>query len=236
MSQASRWSDRNGVPIDAGNPMIRKCTTAGLRSAIKNVIQELKISREHRKGLNKARQFQGQGHWKLNIGCGTKIRDGWLNIDISPRADIILDLRERLPFSDNSCSAVYSEHFLEHLEYPNPAKSFLKECFRVLEPGGLFGVGVPDTEWCIAEYSDLRQEGYFAIAKERWHPSWCETEMEHINYHFRQDGEHHFAYDFETLSKALTGAGFREIHRRGFDPALDSEDRKLGTIYVSATK
>jgi hypothetical protein len=60
--------------------------------------------------------------------------------------------------------------------------------------------------------------------------------MEHINYHFRQDDEHRFAYDFKTLAQALSSAGFQEIQRRDFEPALDSVDRKLGTLYVNASK
>lgn len=102
--------------------------------------------------------------------------------------------------------------------------------------GGLFSVGVPDTEWPIAEYAGLRREGYFQIVKERWHPAWCQTEMEHINYHFRQAGEHRFAYDFITLAKVLTSVGFQKVHRREFDAELDSKDRELGTLYVNAFK
>jgi predicted SAM-dependent methyltransferase len=106
----------------------------------------------------------------------------------------------------------------------------------VLEPGGLFSVGVPDTEWPLAEYAGQKSDGYYQHARERWHPEWCQTEMEQINYHFRQQGEHRFAYDFETLARALSSAGFQDIRRRDFDPELDSADRKLGTLYVDALK
>ena len=97
-------------------------------------------------------------------------------------------------------------------------------------------MGVPDTEWPITEYTGKTSEGYFETAKERWHPEWCQTEMEHINYHFRHDGQHRFAYDFKTLARALSSVGFQDIARREFDPELDSIDRKLGTLYVSASK
>ena len=49
-----------------------------------------------------------------------------------------LDMREPLPFSDDSVSIIYSEHFFGHLDYPNVAKMFLQECFRVLELDGIF--------------------------------------------------------------------------------------------------
>ena len=57
-----------------------------------------------------------------------------------------------------------------------------------------------------------------------------------INYHFRQDGEHRFAYDHETLHHVLAEAGFRDIRRRAFDATLDTENRKIGTLYVDAEK
>ena len=113
---------------------------------------------------------------------------------------------------------------------------FLAECCRVLEPDGLFSVGVPDTEWPLLEYARVKDDGYFRMVKERWHPAWCETEIEHINYHFRQGTEHRFAYDYATLEKALARSGFGEIRRRDFDPELDSEDRRIGTLYAEATK
>jgi SAM-dependent methyltransferase len=210
--------------------------SAGLRSAIKNVWREITIFRRHRKGLFCARKLVGQQHLRLHLGCGSKVKRGWINIDLSSHADVTLDMREPLPFLENSCAIIYSEHFLEHIDYPEQTQFFLKECYRVLEPGGVFSVGVPDTEWPIAEYAGANNEGYFRVAKERWHPAWCQTEMEHINYHFRQGDEHRFAYDFKTLAQALISVGFKKVQRRAFDEDLDSVDRKLGTLYVNACK
>ena len=60
--------------------------------------------------------------------------------------------------------------------------------------------------------------------------------MHSVNYHFRQDGEHQYVYDFETLSEALTSAGFASVHRRDWDAALDQESRRGSTLYVDAVK
>jgi hypothetical protein len=60
--------------------------------------------------------------------------------------------------------------------------------------------------------------------------------MEQINCHFRQDGDHRFAYDFAILAQALSKAGFQDVKRRDFDPDPDSIDRKIGTLFVSAIK
>lgn len=211
-----------------------------LRRAIPAPIQSLwegvSIPLIHAGGVARARRLADRTDLKLQLGCGTRIKPGWVNIDLRASADIRLDLFRPLPFAANSVEIIYSEHFLEHIDYPGPAMKLLAECLRVLKPGGCFSVGVPDTEWPLLEYAGVRKDGYFQTAKERWHPSWCETELEHINFHFRQGREHRFAYDFVTLEKALQRTGFVDIQRREFDPQLDTEARCLGTLYVDAYK
>jgi predicted SAM-dependent methyltransferase len=190
----------------------------------------------HANGVRKARRLLGRNDLKIQLGCGARIKPGWINIDLRSSADIRLDLSRKLPFASSSTCLIYSEHFLEHIEYPGPAMSLLRECHRMLTPGGIFSVGVPDTEWPLLEYAGVRHDGYFDQAKKSWHPDWCETALEHINFHFRQGREHRFAYDFSTLKKALERAGFVNVRRRDFDPELDSEERRLGTLYVNAYK
>jgi len=141
--------------------ILRNHTTNGLYSSLGHVRRELLTLFKHRKSIRQSRKLSGQKHLRLHVGCGSNIKKGWVNIDLSPQADITLDLREPLPLLESSCSFIYSEHFLEHLDYLGHAISFLSECYRVLEPGGLFSIGVPDTEWPIAEYAGQRSEGYF---------------------------------------------------------------------------
>lgn len=83
----------------------------------------------------------------LNLGCGSQIHEDWLNVDLSaddPRV-FAHDLREPLPFADASFSAVYHSHVLEHLPRRD-APRFLAECFRLVKPGGILRVVVPDLE------------------------------------------------------------------------------------------
>lgn len=206
-----------------------------LRRAFKNILKELQINLLHIIGTIKARKFKRETNLKLHLGCGGKLKEGWINIDLNRKADMTLDLRKDLPFPNNSCSIIYLEHFLEHLEYPNQAKSFLEGAFRVLKSKGILSVGVPDTEWPLTAYFE-KDSDYFKYAKKLWHPKWCSTRMEHINFHFRQGKEHNFAYDFETLRYILEKSGFVQVKRRDFDPSLDSRDRELGTLYVDAIK
>src|ERR1700737_1488969 len=52
---------------------------------------------------------------RLHIGCGQEAIPGWINIDNRelPGVDRVLDVRQGLPFQN--VSAIYAEHFLEHL-------------------------------------------------------------------------------------------------------------------------
>jgi SAM-dependent methyltransferase len=78
---------------------------------------------------------------QLNIGAGQTYIPGFVNIDISDKADIQLDLsRDRLPFNADSVELVFSYHTLEHV----PDYLFaLSEIHRVLRHGGRFLVGLP---------------------------------------------------------------------------------------------
>lgn len=103
---------------------------SGLQASLRQVRDEIRLYRRHRKGIRKAITYAGQTNLKLNIGCGPNLKVGWLNIDLfNPRADLALDMRETMPFRDNSVAIIYSEHFFEHIDYPGPAMQFLKECY-----------------------------------------------------------------------------------------------------------
>lgn len=83
----------------------------------------------------------------LNLGCGDHVHDAWVNVDVAPSGPGVIrfDLQEGLPFEDGAFDAVYSSHMLEHLPRPL-VLGFLEDCFRVLRPGGVIRLVVPDLE------------------------------------------------------------------------------------------
>ncbi len=67
------------------------------------------------------------------------------------------DITRGLPFADQSCDAVYHSHLLEHLDRL-VAMRFLAEVRRVLKPGGIHRIVVPDLEKkCRAYLNNLEQ-------------------------------------------------------------------------------
>lgn len=94
----------------------------------------------------------------LNVGCGKKYHTGeiWENIDMVSFSKHVREhnLLKGFPYKDNSFNAVYHSQVLEHIPKEN-APLFLKECFRVLNEGGILRVVVPDLENIIREYQRL---------------------------------------------------------------------------------
>ncbi len=207
------------------------------RRTARNLLTEYELMKRTAKGRAQLRLLQDGRSFKLNLGCGPNIKEKWINIDMQEGPSVYeLDLRKSLPLPDGSCSIIYSEHFFEHIEYPRPAEDLLRDYARLLQPGGMLSIGVPDGEIALRAYAGDDNQDFFNVSKERWHPSWANTRMEQINYMFRQDGEHRFIYDEETLLGSIRRAGFVEARRRAFDPQLDTVSRAWGTLYVEARR
>ena len=74
---------------------------------------------------------------RIDLGCGNAKRDGYLGLDYveGDQVDHVLDLtHDRYPFEDDSVDAVFSAHFLEHIDEPNHV---FGEIGRVCKDGAL---------------------------------------------------------------------------------------------------
>jgi len=89
----------------------------------------------------------------LNVGCGSRFHPEWINIDLvsTDKSVRAYDLRQGIPFPDSSFDFVYHSHVLEHIE-KSRASDFVFECVRVLKPGGILRVVLPDLERIAREY------------------------------------------------------------------------------------
>lgn len=109
----------------------------------------------------------------LNVGCGARFHPAWVNVDASPVSPEVraVDVRAGLPFNDGEFVAVYSSHVLEHLG-ADEAAALLEQMHRVLAPGGILRVVVPDLEAIAREYlrtlGELRDGSRAAEAEYDW--------------------------------------------------------------------
>lgn len=211
-----------------------------------NFYIEIYVALVHKMNIYKYRsKNKNKKGLKINFGSGSATKSGFLNLDFSSSADIRLDLRKPLPLTDASCNFIYSEHFVEHLSYPEGVEMHFSECFRILEPNGTISISVPDSQWPLDDYVQGKNSYLDACKQNNWHPKDCSTFMEHINFHFRQRRRgmsyshfenHRFAWDFETMKKKLVEVGFVDVERRDYNSNLDSKHREVGSLFVQALK
>jgi predicted SAM-dependent methyltransferase len=159
---------------------------------------------------------------RLHIGCGEGRLAGWVNIDVHP-APLAMNLLWGLPFATGSGRYVFVSHLLEHLFYPADVRPFLAEIHRVLAPGGILRIVVPDIEQCIEAYMN-HDRSFFESRRETW--TWWPqntTRLEDFLAYAGAGAEpahlfeaHKYGYDFETLAHVLKEAGFIGVARSTF--------------------
>jgi len=90
---------------------------------------------------------------KLNIGCGNNRIEGYINIDSADdtNPDVVVDIRQGLPYPDNSAEEILFFHAIEHIEEKFHER-ILEEFWRVLRPEGLLLISYPEFEKCAQNY------------------------------------------------------------------------------------
>lgn len=82
-----------------------------------------------------------------NICCHPrKGYENYISVDMTASHNewsIEHDIRTKFPIPDNTVTRIHTEDFLEHIRIEE-IKVLIAECFRVLKPGGIMRIGVPD--------------------------------------------------------------------------------------------
>ena len=202
--------------------------------------------------LTAGRQFRGKTGLRVNVGCGNNAADGYVNLDVVSHPRIVFwDCRKSLPFDNDSVDLIFSEHALEHFEYPGQSSTFLKECHSCLKKGGVVRIVVPDGGLYLPLYDSPSWDEMVRIRpliacdggyKDGWLGTIYRTKMEFINAIFRQGTEHKFIYDSETLELHMKECGFATVQRQAYGisasphPPLDLEARRTESLYVEGIK
>lgn len=182
---------------------------------------------------------------KLHLGCGTNIAKGWTNVDNNPDYKIKQpglyrkwDLRKPLPYKQDSVEKIFHEHFIEHLTKPQ-AEAFLRDCYKVLKPGGVMRIGWPDTTKLIRAYT-LRDKKYFDYISKNINYGMVLGTWDELLVDFFYSWDHKYGYTRSHLKKLLHYIGFKDIKFKkymhsghGFDIDMRNDP---ATTYIEVVK
>lgn len=179
---------------------------------------------------------------KLNVGCGTDYKNGWINIDNNSddnieKLDLNWDLRNPLPFKDGSVDYIFNEHFVEHLTVEESQRA-IKDFMRTLKPGGVMRIAMPNLEDSIEIYLDKNWKKRSFIKDHGL--EFVETPAELLNMSFSWWG-HKWIYDWPELKRRLNQAGYNNFKRCKYSVSSHKdlrnlETREMSTLVVEVTK
>lgn len=178
---------------------------------------------------------------KLHLGCGDKYIPGYFHIDIQPypHVDLVADISSLPTIESGSVDLIYACHVLEHFgrhEYTIP----LKEWARVLRPGGILQLAVPDFR-AIAQWylTDPRSGGIQEVI------GLCSGGQ-------RDEYDvHKMIFDEESLADTLLEVGFSSVRRwdwrktdhaeiddysQAYLPHLDKDHGRLMSLNLEAVR
>lgn len=175
---------------------------------------------------------------RLNWGCGTEPAPGWINSDIKqdPTVDISCDILDGLPLADGSVDYAVSIHALPELRYPDLVPA-LMELRRVLVPGGVLRLALPDLDRGIRAYLDGDRD-YFLVPDDDARSIGGKFITQMLWYGYSKTL---FTYDF--VAELLAGAGFAAVRRcdykqttSRFEGIVELDNRRQESFFVEAHK
>jgi hypothetical protein len=130
------------------------------------------------------------------------------------------DVRRGLPYRDGEVACIYSSHMIEHLARWQ-GLALVRECARVLEPGGLLRLATPDLSVVIDEYrAGDRSESPTAadafMSKLATYADRPGGTLARVAHRLSTGAPHQWLYDNESLVLLLRDGGFGEPRIRGF--------------------
>ena len=127
---------------------------------------------------------------------------------------------------------IYSEHMIEHISF-NDGQQMLRECWRVLKPGGHIRIVTPSLGFLLRVISP--DAGMLERDYLEWSLTWfvpearIKTPAFFVNNFLRAWG-HTFIYDEETLCHSLLSAGFVGLFRAKISESVFPEFRNLENV------
>jgi predicted SAM-dependent methyltransferase len=175
---------------------------------------------------------------RLNWGCGPITPYGWVNSDIEPGpgVDLVADIRAGLPVADNNFDYIVSIHVLPEIPYCDLDRS-LAELRRVLKPGGVLRLALPDLDRAIRAYV-TKDIDYFLISDEV-----VKTLSGKMIVQLSWYGRSRSMHTVEFASELLLRNGFQSVQPCSFRQTaspfpgiIELDDRELESFFIEARK
>ena len=178
---------------------------------------------------------------KLHLGCGIRHIPGFTHVDIidAPHVDFHCSVDNLSDFSDGSVDLIYASHVLEHFGRYE-VEAVLRRWYRVLKPGGIARIAVPDFAAVVALYAQegLRDglSGLVGLV--------CGGQRNQYDFH-------KIIFDEAFLGCLLEKIGFKDIRRwdwrktehahiddfsQSYIPHMDKQNGRLMSLNLEATK
>lgn len=176
---------------------------------------------------------------RLHWGCGPITPYGWVNSDIAPfpGVDVVADILEGLPFSDNSFDAIVSIHVLPEIHFRD-LDAALKELYRILVPGGTLRLSLPDLDKAIRAYLSQDIDYFFLIPDDKIQCLSGKMIVQLLWY-----GQSRCLFTTEFVTEILERNGFIDpqpcAFRKSHSPhegITDLDDRELESFFIEAQK
>jgi len=179
----------------------------------------------------------------LHLGCGSNYIENWINADFfkvrfwssKNKVDWELDFRYKLKCDSEVWDGVFTEHTLEHLTHLDNLNLF-KELWRTMKDGAIIRICVPGLQQAILPYTSDSPNLDFEKHRQLY------PDLASSIWGLTQNWAHFSVWDFNLIKLFLENAGFTNVTEReylvGGDNELikDTEGRKVGSLYVEATK
>jgi len=178
---------------------------------------------------------------KLHLGCGDKHIPGFVHIDVQPfpQVDHVAPV-EKLPLiEDDSVELIYACHILEHFGRHN-VLNVLKEWYRILKPGGILRLAVPDFAAIVEVYNNEKfLDGYSGLIG-----LLCGGQRHSFDYH-------NMMFDKNLLTSFLHQANFTTVrpwdwrktehsflddYSQAYLPHMDKDNGVLMSLNLEAIK
>ncbi len=183
---------------------------------------------------------------KINLCSGSRKLKGYCNIDVSPGADLVIDLEKKLlPFPDDSLDVVVCISAINYFTRER-GQEIINDVFRVLRRGGIARFATQDLRLIAKKYLERDAKFFFqklACGRERFEGTTMADKFNAWFYGYRTSAGKHckYFYDYETLALLFRNAGFRVVEEKKYHESRipkikDIDNRPEQMFFLEAVK